>query len=553
MHPTAAFLALVLGGLSTPLPSVPQEADNPVRNPRPNLVVFLVDDLGWQDLSLPLAPEATAFNDRYRTPNVERLAATGVSFTSAYASAVCSPTRTSLLTGLNAARHRVTNWTLRVGRDPSQTARGLRAPEWRLEGWQPGGPTLPGLLSDAGYTTIHVGKAHWGAKETAGEDPRALGFDVSIGGHAAGGPGSYHGEHDYSAAWRQADRIWDVPDLEAYHGSSVHLTEALTLEAVGAVEQAVRNDRPFFLHLAHYAVHAPFEEHAPWVERYRAQGLDETEARYASMIEGMDASLGALLFALDRLGVAENTLILFLSDNGGLCFAGRGRTPTGTGNYTHNAPLRSGKGSAYEGGTRIPMVVSWARLAAEPRGLQAELAPEPGSRCDRAVHVDDILPTLCALAGVTDLETVGSHPGRLRPLPAPAGRGRLAPSRAPDLPLPPLLPPLPGLGGARVLAPLGDPGRPLQGDRVPRPAARGGLGAVRPGGGPVGGPGPRRRGARGARPPRPRPAAASRGDGGPVPAPGGRRPGDPARAARGDLRWVPARPRARAPRPRGRR
>ena len=121
---------------------------------------------------------------------------------------------------------------------------------------------LPALLRAAGYHTIHVGKAHFGAKGTPGEDPRHLGFDVNITGHAAGGPGSYWGEKNYSAAWRTKppDHIWDVPGLEAYHGTNVNLTEALTREAVKAVEKSVADHRPFYLYMSHYAIHAPWEK-----------------------------------------------------------------------------------------------------------------------------------------------------------------------------------------------------------------------------------------------------------------------------------------------------
>ena len=162
--------------------------------PRPNIVVFLVDDMGWQDTSVAFHSERTPFNERYRTPNMERLARQGVVFTNAYACSVCSPSRTSLMTGQNAARHHVTNWTLRKGKDQSGQTKRLRSPEgWRNDGLQPDPALLPQLLHDAGYHTIHAGKAHWGAEGTAGEDPRTLGFDVNIAGHCAGGPGAYDG------------------------------------------------------------------------------------------------------------------------------------------------------------------------------------------------------------------------------------------------------------------------------------------------------------------------------------------------------------------------
>ena len=376
------------------------------RRPRPNVLFFLVDDMGWQDTSVPFHSEPTPFNARYRTPAMERLAASGMKFTAAYASCLCSPTRTTILNGQNAARHHVTQWTLQVGHDPSQQAAGMQSPEWRIEGLQPGTPTLPGILRDQGYRTIHVGKAHWGAQGTAGADPRNFGFDVNIAGHEAGGPGSYHGDKDFSAAWRNGDRIWDVPGLEKYHGQEINLTEALTREALVAVEDAVESERPFFLYMAHYAIHAPLEPDRRFVERYREAGITDNEAIYASMIESMDHSLGDILDRLGELGVAEETIVLFASDNGGLSHGPRGLTPMGTGAYTHNAPLSAGKCSAYEGGIRVPMIVSWAARH-ERHALQDVLPVPAASSCDRPVYVDDFLPTLCAWAGVEELADYG--------------------------------------------------------------------------------------------------------------------------------------------------
>ncbi|MDB4626565.1 sulfatase-like hydrolase/transferase, partial [bacterium] len=141
---------------------------------RPNIILFLVDDMGWQDTSVPFWNKTTPFNQHFRTPNMERLAKQGRRFTQAYACAVCSPTRTSIMTGQNAARHRVTNWTLYEDRETSgKTPRLLPPRNWRKQGLQPGNaPTLPEVLRDQlGYRTIHAGKAHWGAYDTQGSDP----------------------------------------------------------------------------------------------------------------------------------------------------------------------------------------------------------------------------------------------------------------------------------------------------------------------------------------------------------------------------------------------
>ncbi len=368
---------------------------------RPNIILFIVDDLGWQDTSLPFHTARTPFNDRYRTPNIERLARQGMMFTNAYAaSPVCTPTRTSIMTGRHPARTHITNWTLRNSRDEQETGPRdypLRSPEWDFGGLQPADTTLPGILRDHGYRTIHVGKAHFGALETRGADPTALGFDVNVAGHAAGGPGSYYGLHNFSAAHRGGGTVWDVPGLEEYHGQNVNLTESLTREAVRTIGEAVEDGKPFFMNMAHYGVHTPIMADSGFIDHY--QELDQVEAAYASMIEAVDASLGNILDELHRLGIADNTLVLFTSDNGGLSAHARGMSPSGTHVNTHNLPLRSGKGSAYEGGTRVPMVVAWARVAGED-AVGQQLAIMPGSSSDVPVISHDLFPTILDAAGV---------------------------------------------------------------------------------------------------------------------------------------------------------
>ncbi len=350
----------------------------------PNILVFLVDDMGWQETSVPFHTERTPLNERYHTPNMERLAARGVKFTQAYAYAVCSPTRVSLMTGQSASRHRVTNWTLHKGRQPDRARRDVKAPLWNVNGLSPEpgiprtvcAPTLAGLLREAGYHTIHVGKAHLGARDTPGSEPLNLGFDVNIGGHAAGGPGSYHGEHNYSAAWRKGSRVWDVPHLEAYHGTDVNLTEALTRETIKALDKATAADRPFFLYMSHYAIHAPWEKDHRFFDKYTAAGLSKFEATYASMVESMDRSLGDLLDYLERKKIADDTVVIFLSDNGQPSQAPR------------NRPLRGHKLTPYEGGIRVPMIASWPGVT--PSGVI----------CERYVMVDDMFPTVLEIAGV---------------------------------------------------------------------------------------------------------------------------------------------------------
>ncbi len=395
MKKLATVIALSLMGLMPVSNGSPDlnEAD------RPNIILFIVDDMGWQDTSVPFHSVRTPFNALYRTPNMERLARQGLLFTQAYAaSPVCTPTRSSIMTGRNPARTHITNWTLRNSREAQETGPKhypLQSPAWDFDGLQPDDVLLPKLLSDGGYHTIHVGKAHFGAPDTPGADPLTLGFEVNIAGHAAGGPGSFYGMHDFSAAHRGGGRIWDVPGLEAYHGRDVYLTEALTIEANKAIASAVGGEAPFYMNMAHYTVHAPIMADSQYVDHYSDQ--DPKEAAYASMVQGMDASLGAILHQLEALGEATKTLIIFASDNGGLSAHARGTTMMGTGLNSHNLPLRSGKGSAYEGGIRIPLMISWARVDPYDPMQQAITIPR-GLRTDTQVITEDLFPTILHFA-----------------------------------------------------------------------------------------------------------------------------------------------------------
>lgn len=363
-------------------------------------MIFLVDDMGWQDTSVPFYRVITALNRKFHTPNMERLAARGIKFTNAYSATVCSPSRISLMTGMNAARHRVTNWTLRKDDGPDGKHPTLLPPDWNVNGMSPtsGIPRtvlatpLPAILKANGYRTIHVGKAHFGAIETPGSNPLNLGFDVNIGGHAAGGPGSYLGIHNFSAAWRNGEKVWDIPGLEKYHGQDIFLTEALTVEANRAVNEAIAQKQPFFLYLAHYAVHTPLEKDSRFFEKYKSAGLDDQEAMFAAMVEGMDKSLGDVTDNLEKQGVAKNTILIFLSDNGSLSATARGGEL-----HTHNLPLKSGKGSAYEGGTRIPMIVQWPSQT------------KPATTCATPVIIEDLFPTVLEIAGIKQPQLLQSN------------------------------------------------------------------------------------------------------------------------------------------------
>ena len=295
---------------------------------RPNIIVFLVDDMGWMDTSVPFGDSVMPLNKRYHTPGMERLAREGMKFTNAYATPVCTPTRISLLTGMNAAHHGVTNWTStrrNTTTDNLDTMMGSAI--WNINGLSPvqGIPNTvhatpyPQLLKDAGYFTIHVGKAHWGSMGTPGANPYNLGFMVNIAGHAAGHPQSYLGKENFgNNPGRSSDQ--SVPDLQEYHGTDTFLTEALTLEAIKTLEAPVKSKQPFYLNLGHYALHDPIQADDRFFQKYLDAGIDTIEAKYASLVEGMDKSLNDLMNYLQQKKIDKNTVIIFMSDNGGLSY-----------------------------------------------------------------------------------------------------------------------------------------------------------------------------------------------------------------------------------------
>jgi arylsulfatase A-like enzyme len=366
---------------------------------QPNIILFLVDDMGWQDTSVPFHTQATVWNELYRTPNMERLAGSGMRFTDAYsASPVCSPTRVSMMTGKNPARTHVTDW---VGHGLYGNSY-LRAPDWATDGLQPGDEqTLPEILRGAGYRTIHIGKGHFGGSGTPGADPARLGFDVSIGGSRPGSPdGSYFLPWDSSR----------YPGLEDYP-SGTHINDALTREANGQIDRAVAEGVPFFMNMAHYAVHTPIigQGDPAYLDEYGDR--PDPEDDYAALLQSMDASLGAILDNLEGHGIAEDTLIVFFSDNGGLSNHTRNdtdtyTTPSGTSvrfeRDRHNSPLKGGKGSGYEGGVRVPMIVSWAGQSPDSPAYNARLPIEPGTVSMQPVISDDLLPTIISAAGLAE-------------------------------------------------------------------------------------------------------------------------------------------------------
>jgi len=329
--------ALALLALVVPAPAVE----------KPNFVVILIDDLGWSDLGC-------AGSDFYETPNVDRLAREGMKFTQAYsACTVCSPTRASLLTGKYPARLRITDWIPGHKRPKAK----LRVPDWTMH-LPHEEVTLAEALRDAGYATAAVGKWHLGGKEFF---PEKQGFALNRGGCDRGQPPSYYSPY-------RIPTLEDGPKGE-------HLTDREAEEAVSFIE--ANKDRPFFLYLPHHAVHNPLQPKKELVEKYekKAPGREHKKASYAAMIEGADQSVGRILAKLDALKIADRTAVFFTSDNGGLL------------SNTSNKPLRAGKGSAYDGGVRVPWIVRW------PGTVKA------GSVCDVPVITPDVFPTLLEFAG----------------------------------------------------------------------------------------------------------------------------------------------------------
>ena len=374
------------------------------QNAQPNIIVFLVDDMGWEDTSVPFHSERTQLNDRYRTPNMERMAQMGVKFTSAYAAAVSSPSRCSIMTGMNPARHGVTNWIENGDQNTNASGGSITLPAWNWNGIQPANATaaidrrnsalcttLPEILSANGYRTIHCGKGNFGAFNTTGQYPHRLGFDVNIAGSANGSPGSYLASNEYGTGTHH------VEGLDEYRAQGLFLTEALTRAAIKEMDKAVADSKPFYLYFAHYAIHTPYDGDNRFTGNYGKETdpmlgtkLNTSEINHAALIEGMDKSLGDVL---DYLGandeLAKNTIVMFMSDNGGQALSPR----QGTLNRQQNYPLRGGKGSAYMGGVREPMMVMWQGVV------------EGGTVNDNRVIIEDYFPTILEMASVSSYTT----------------------------------------------------------------------------------------------------------------------------------------------------
>lgn len=340
----------------------------------PNVLFILVDDLGWRDLS----GEGSTF---YESPHIDGIAASGMRFTQGYAACqVCSPSRASIMMGQYPPRHGITDWIgAAQGTEWKRNTRML--PAHYNHALPAEGTTLAEAFRGAGYRTFFAGKWHLGDE---GSFPEDHGFDINIGGHHRGSPPG-----GFFAPYKNPK----MTDGEA--GESLPLR--LGKETARFIDENA--ERPFFAYLSFYSVHAPIQSTKALWQKYqkKAAGLPEPDHRflidrtspvrqvqdhpvYAGMVEATDTAVGLALDALQRNGVADNTIVVFTSDNGGVS--------AGDGKATSNLPLRGGKGRQWEGGIREPYYIVWPGVVA------------PGSTSDVPVSGIDFYPTLLEMAGI---------------------------------------------------------------------------------------------------------------------------------------------------------
>jgi len=338
-----------------------------------NVIFILADDLGWADTTL------YGHTKLYPTPNIARLAERGMTFNRAYSnSPLCSPTRASLLTGQTPARHGSTR--------PEHHIPGVVRLKAVVDASAPSGvkaksvssvtrldtnyPTLGKLFKAKGYQTAHFGKWHLGHDPYT---PLNHGFDVSIP-HAAGsGPAG-----GYLAPWRYRELKDPKPNE--------HIEDRMAREATQWFK-SLQSDRPFFMNYWQFSVHAPFEAKEKLIEMYRKK-IDPKDAQrsalYAAMVHSLDDAVGTLLDMVDSAGIADHTIIVFYSDNGGHMYAKLPDAPSAT----SNRPLRGGKATIFEGGIRVPAIVVWPGVTTQ------------GSRSDEPIQTSDFYPTFARQLGL---------------------------------------------------------------------------------------------------------------------------------------------------------
>jgi len=362
---------LSLGAAASVFPQAPA-AGRPSKR-KPNIVLVLVDDMGWTDVG--------CFGSTYYlTPNIDRLCRGGMKFTQGYAAcAVCSPTRASIMTGRYPARVGITDWIHFHDRRAAAAAKAGKNPE----GFDPprnrklltpickfwlehDEVTIPEMLKPLGYVSCHVGKWHLGP---AGWHPDQQGFDYNFGGCRIGAPPSFF--DPYSRSGKTAGIATFPPRKKGEY-----LTDRESEHATAFIEK--HHDKPFFLYMAHYAVHSPIQAKKEIIAKYKARKTtNQKNPVYAAMVESVDQAVGKIMHVLDKHKLTDDTIFIFTSDNGGAV-----HFPA-----TDNAPLRKGKGYAYEGGIREPFIIRW------PGKVKA------GVVCDTPVCSIDLLPTIAAATG----------------------------------------------------------------------------------------------------------------------------------------------------------
>jgi len=354
----------------TPAPAGAADA----REKKWNFIVLLVDDWGWRG--------AGVFgSDLYETPNIDKLAKRGMKFTSGYAACtVCSPTRAAMMTGKYPARINVTDWI--PGHNRKKAA--MQVPDW-TQTLEHKHATIAEVMRDAGYRTAHIGKWHL----TPSSDdldvlksyyPTNQGFEVNIAGNQWGAPGSYYYPYTRGKGDAIRQHVMNFPE-DIPEGR--YLVDMLADHSVGLIERW--RDEPFFMYYAYYAVHRPIQGRKDLVEKYKGKvgrSKQHRNPEYAAMVESVDQSVGRIMDTLEKQGIADRTVIILTGDNGGLTIFDRLNGPT------DNKPLRAGKGSAYEGGVRVPTIVYWPNHT------------PPGSVSDEPVITPDYYPTILDIAGV---------------------------------------------------------------------------------------------------------------------------------------------------------
>ena len=332
---------------------------------RMNVVFILVDDWGWADAGVQ-------GSDFFETPNIDRFAQEGMRFTQAYAAAsICSPTRAAIMTGKSPARLDMTIWHEGAMQGGPKKRKLLEAKA------QPNLPreeiTIAELFKKQNYFTMHIGKWHLGR---AAYYPETQGYDVNIGGTYWGAPATFY--YPYRGPWSKNDpELRYVPVGPGQPGD--YLTDKLTDHALRLIEE--QKDRSFFLSLWFYTVHTPIEGKPALVKHFEKKkpGKIHNHPEYAAMVASMDENVGRVLRRLDELKLADNTVVILTSDNGGVDFK---TSKSGNIAPTQNAPFRSGKGTLYEGGIRVPLMIRWPGLT------------KPGTECGMMVTSQDFFPTL---------------------------------------------------------------------------------------------------------------------------------------------------------------